>query len=173
MDLGKVYFFTATIKDWYPLLDKKGFKDILISSLKFLSNKGLIRIYGFVFMPNHIHLILENIEMNGKELPHASFLKFTSHQFLKNLSLNDPKALNNFKVNESNKLHSFWQRDSLAVEIYSEVVAYQKLDYIHNNPCRGKWMLVDNPVNYHFSSYEFYEYGIDRFGFLNHLGERL
>ena len=111
--------------------------------------------------------------MNGKELPHASFLKFTSHQFLKNLSLNDPKALNNFKVNESNKLHSFWQRDSLAVEIYSEVVAYQKLDYIHNNPCRGKWMLVDNPVNYHFSSYEFYEYGIDRFGFLNHLGERL
>jgi hypothetical protein len=30
MDLGKVYFFTATIRNWYPLLEKKEFKDILI-----------------------------------------------------------------------------------------------------------------------------------------------
>ncbi|WP_290506565.1 transposase [Algoriphagus sp.] len=117
-------------------------------------------------------MILENIEMNGKEMPHASFLKFTSHQFLSKLRDTDPHALKIFRVSESNKSHSFWQRDSLAIELFSEDVAIQKLNYIHNNPCQGKWMLAADPVDYYFSSYKYYESGIDRFGFLNHLGER-
>jgi len=38
------------------------------------------------------------------------------------------------KLNAANKSHEFWQRDSLAIELYSQKVAYQKLDYIHLNP---------------------------------------
>lgn len=32
-------------------------------------------------MPNHIHLVWELMEPNEKESPHASFMKFTWHQF--------------------------------------------------------------------------------------------
>lgn len=78
-----------------------------------------------------------------------------------------------FKVDKSNKAHSFWQRNSLPIDIYSEKVIDQKLDYIHFNPCSGKWMLVDDPINYLYSSYEFYEKGIDSFGFLSPIGERI
>lgn len=31
-----------------------------------------------------------------------------------------------------NKKHEFWQRDSLAIHLYSREVAFQKLKYIHN-----------------------------------------
>ena len=36
----------------------------------------------------------------------------------------------------------------------------QKLDYIHNNPCAGKWNLADCPENYVHSSAGFYYQGV-------------
>lgn len=173
MELGRIYFFTATIHNWLPLLNKDSYKEIIILSLKFLITKDLIRIYGFVIMPNHIHLIWELLEMNGKESPHSSFLKFTGHEFLKKLRNEDGKFLEKFKVELANKEYSFWQRDSLPIEIYSTEVIFQKLEYLHNNPCKGKWMLANSPVDYRYSSFEFYETSIDRFGILTHIGERL
>ncbi|WP_026951457.1 transposase [Algoriphagus mannitolivorans] len=173
MELEKVYFFTATIKEWNTLLEKDVFKRIVLESLQFLSSKKLIKVYGFVIMPNHIHLIWEMLELNGKESPHTSFLKYTAHKFLKTLKEKDPTYLKFFEVNEQNKAHLFWQRNSLPIEIYSPKVIFQKLEYIHNNPCRGKWMLSESPDLYPFSSYEFYETGRDRFNFLNHIGERI
>ena len=35
----------------------------------------------------------------------------------------------------------------------------QKLDYIHHNPVKGKWNLVDDFTNYQHSSTGFYELG--------------
>jgi putative transposase len=173
MEFGRIYFFTATIHNWFPLLIDESFKEIIISSLKFLKTKGLVRIYGFVIMPNHIHLIWELLEMNGKESPHSSFLKFTGHQFLKKLRNENLRLLEKFKVDLVNKDYEFWQRDSLSIEIYSTEIIFQKLEYLHNNPCKGKWMLVKSPVDYRYSSFKFYETGIDRFGILTHIGERL
>jgi len=173
MELDKIYFLTATIHLWIPLLQKNSFKEIIISSLKYLVEKKCLKIYGFVIMPNHIHLIIENIEMNGKELPHASFFKFTSHSFLNKLRQESPDLLSRFTVDEANKSHEFWQRDSLRVELFNPHVVYQKLDYIHNNPCQKKWMLAFEPILYRYSSFIFYESGTDTFGFLNHIGDRL
>ena len=130
-------------------------------------------VYGFVIMPNHLHIIWEMKEMNGKELPHASFLKFKGHQFLQKLKIEDQMLLSRFQVDHANRDHSFWQRDSYAIELYQPKVIFQKLKYIHKNTCKGKWLLVDNPVDYGFSSFEFYETGKDKFGFLTHIGERL
>jgi len=173
MELNKLYFFTATLKDWIPLFENKDYKEILVKSLKYLNSRDLIRVYGIVIMPNHIHMIWEMLEMNGKESPHTSFLKFTGHEFLRKVRKENPGKLSEFVVDEVNKSHSFWQRDSLDIEIFTPKVVFQKLEYIHNNPCRGKWMLAENPVSYQYSSLEFYETGRDRFGFLTHIGERI
>lgn len=124
-------------------------------------------------MPNRIHFIWERLEMNGKGSPYTSFLKFTGHQFLQKLRKKDLKLLEKFKVDLANKDHSFWKRDSLPIELYTQKVLFQKLEDIHNNPCRGNWMLADSPLYYNYSSYEFYETDEDQFGFLTHIGERL
>jgi len=116
-------------------------------------------------MPNHIHLIWKLKKLDGKELPHASFLKFTSHTFKAEL-INKPEKLSEFYVDEANKEFNFWQRDSLAIELYTRKVAFQKLDYIHNNPLAEQWNLCTSPKDYPYSSAAFYETEIDNFGFL-------
>lgn len=44
--------------------------------------------------------------------------------------------------------------------IYSEKFLFQKIDYIHHNPVKGKWCLVDDYINYEHSSASFYMKGI-------------
>ncbi|EAZ80891.1 transposase [Algoriphagus machipongonensis] len=173
MELNKVYFFTSTIRNWIPFLKSDFRKDIIISSLKHLSDKNCIKVYGFVVMPNHIHLIIECLKLNGKEMPHASFLKFTGHECLKLIRANSYTILEKFRVKSTKKNYEFWKEDSMKIELYSPEIAIQKLDYIHNNPCQKKWMLSEDPISYDYSSFQFYETGKDRFGFLNNISERI
>jgi REP-associated tyrosine transposase len=173
MELNKVYFFTATVKEWIPLFNRNECTEIVIESLKYLVNKKSIKLYGFVIMPNHIHLLWEMLEMNGKELPNASFMKFTSHQFLKYLRGNNIELIQKFKVDLETRNYQFWQRDAMTFEAYSPNVIHQKLEYIHNNPVQGKWMLCKSPIEYEYSSANFYETGKDDFNMLTHIGDRL
>ena len=46
------------------------------------------------------------------------------------------------------------------------------MDYIHQNPLQEKWNLAQTPEKYYFSSAQFYEEGIDNFGFLTHYRDR-
>ncbi|UAY53254.1 transposase [Ferruginibacter albus] len=165
--LNNVYFLTATIHKWRPLLDENDNKGVIVDYLKKLSEEKLISVYGFVLMPNHFHLIWSQDKMNGKETPQGSLLKYTAHTFLKQLKLENRSFL--YEVISGNKKHEIWQRDSLSIEIYSRKVAKQKLAYIHSNPVSGKWQLAKDYLDYHFSSARFYEYAQDDFGFLHNL----
>ncbi|MBK8609295.1 MAG: hypothetical protein IPL84_04945 [Chitinophagaceae bacterium] len=49
-------------------------------------------------MPNHIHLLWEQLKMNGKEFPKNSFEKFTAHNFKKKLKIENPELLKQFLV---------------------------------------------------------------------------
>lgn len=142
-------------------------KKLMIAYLKKLSSEGLLTIYAFVLMPNHIHIIWKQNKLNGKETPQGSFLKYTAHEFLKTLKINNQSYL--YEVNVANKKHEIWQRDSLSIEIYSRSVAIQKLNYIHCNPISKKWLLAKDDLSYYFSSARFYENSIDEFGFMVNL----
>ena len=164
---NKIYFFTATIHKWLPLLLKNNNQQLIIDYLKKLSDEGFITVYAFVLMPNHVHIIWHQNKLNGKETPQGSFLKYTAHEFLKTLKISGQSVL--YEVNAANKKHEIWQRDSLSIEIYSRAVAMQKLQYIHFNPVSKKWELAKDDLEYYFSSARFYETGVDEFGFLTNL----
>ena len=70
---GEIFFWTATINKWQRLLWKDEYKNIIVSSLQYLSEAGKIDVFAFVIMPNHIHLIWRVNEMNGKETAQGSF----------------------------------------------------------------------------------------------------
>jgi REP element-mobilizing transposase RayT len=78
MEFDQVYFWTDTIKDWKLLLKQDKYKALIISSWQELVKRNQVVIYAFVIMPNHLHVVWEMREPNGKEMPHASFNKFTS-----------------------------------------------------------------------------------------------
>jgi REP element-mobilizing transposase RayT len=173
LQLKEVYFWTDTIKDWRILLSDDLYKEIIIECWQELVERRKITIYGFVIMPNHLHVIWEMMEKNGKEMPHASFNKFTSHQFLKNLQLGTPSWVMPYKVEDDpERKHRFWQRDPLAIKMFSRKVVEQKLEYIHLNPLQEKWNLTIRPENYRWSSARFYETGEDEFKMITHYTDR-
>lgn len=79
IDIGEIFFWTSTINNWQRLLLNDEYKKVIINSLTYLSDLGKIDVFGFVIMPNHIHLIWRINEMNGKETSQGSFLKYTAH----------------------------------------------------------------------------------------------
>jgi hypothetical protein len=54
------------------------------------------------------------------------------------------------------KLHDIFESSFDWKECYSDGFIEQKLNYIHENPCRGKWDLVKQPCEYIHSSAKFY-----------------
>jgi REP element-mobilizing transposase RayT len=83
INLGEIYFWTATINNWHKLLLQDKYKDIVIESLQYLSDNNKVDVFAFVVMPNHIHLIWRTKELNRKETAQGSFLKYTAHAFKK------------------------------------------------------------------------------------------
>ncbi|GGH19400.1 transposase [Mucilaginibacter phyllosphaerae] len=168
MELGVVYFYTVAIVDWIHLLKTDKFKFLILDILIYLSEKQKLKIYSFVIMHNHIHIIWENVAMNGKEMPYVSFMKFTGHQFLHELrNTNDP-LLAKFKMHGNDRDHKFWQSDGMPKIMESRKVLEQKLDYIHLNPLQEHWNLTNDPNDYFFSSCSFYELEDRKFSWLTH-----
>jgi putative transposase len=168
---GILTYFTATNLYWKPLLEKDYYKDIVVNSLRFFVEKNELTLYGFVIMPNHMHLLMEISKMcQRKDLQH-SLMSFTAHEFKKDLLIKDPVKLEEYYVGNSDREYQFWERNPLPVEIFSREVAEQKLNYIHQNPLHEKWNLVKRPEDYYYSSAKFYKTGIDDFGMLTHYGE--
>lgn len=62
-----------------------------------------------------------------------------------------------YAVTAHNKRFEFWQRDSLAVHLYTKEVAFQKLDYVHANPTAEQWQLAKDPCDYKYSTAKFYK----------------
>jgi putative transposase len=95
---------------------------------------------------------------------------YTAHAFKKMLK-EDMSALSKYAVDVNNKRYEFWQRDSLAIHLYTKEVMFQKLDYIHRNPVAERWQLAANTCDYYFSSSKFYETGKKEFAFLKDVRE--
>jgi putative transposase len=172
IEIGKIYFWTATINNWQCLLQEDKYKQVVIDSLSHLTTTGKIDVFAFVIMPNHIHLIWRIKELNGKEMPHVSFLKFTAHEFKKLLMAEGGEGkLVSYRVNAVNKKYEFWQRDSLAVHLYTKEVSFQKLNCIHYNPSTEHWNLASDSCGYKYSTARFYQMGIKDYVFVKDLRE--
>ncbi|MEP0711398.1 transposase [Algoriphagus sp.] len=172
MEFDRVYFWTDTVKDWKSIFHNDEYKSLIVSSMGELVRRGNLVVYGFVIMPNHLHLIWEMKEMNGKETPVASFNKFTSHSIAKKLKEDNLNLAADFQVEESDRKVRIWKRDPLAVLMDTKKKVEQKLEYVHLNPLQNHWNLCSTPEEYVWSSAEFYAHGVDRFGFLTDYRDR-
>jgi putative transposase len=168
MDAQICYFYTDSIYQFRNLLTDDNCKMIVIRSFQYLVTNELVKIFGYVIMPNHIHILWNILRANGKESPAGSFAKYTAHEFKRYLMIENPGLLMDFKSEKPDRNYQFWKRDPLAIQMSSENIFISKLDYIHNNPVREKWMLSEYPEQYRWSSAKFYLTGFDEFGILSH-----
>jgi len=122
-------------------------------------------------VPNHIHLLWRILPSWKLQEVQRDFMKFTGQKIKYDLIQNHPHVLERFYVGLKDRQYQFWERNSLSKFLTSREIVEQKLDYIHNNPVQGKWMLADCAFNYHFSSIRFYESDETQFDFLSHYME--
>jgi len=94
------------IKDWRHLLKEDEMKKVILESFQWLVQHELVYIYGYVIMPNHIHVLWEQLKMNDKETPKESFEKYTDHVFLKQLK-KDGEKLNDYKTDQKDRNYIF------------------------------------------------------------------
>jgi REP element-mobilizing transposase RayT len=158
-----LFFTTATILNWYPLLRDDYNKEIVIDAFRFAVQQKRARIWAFVIMDTHIHLIWEILDPFTLAGVRRDMLKYIS-QTIKNslVAKGETHIWEKFIVNKKDRYIQIWKKRPLSVEILYESVLQQKLDYIHRNLYR-KGM---NDVAYKYSSACFYATGIRNWDFL-------
>ena len=159
------YFFTATILEWKHLLKPDKFKDIIISSLIYMAESNRMKIFGFVIMSNHIHVIWQNLPPYNQNENQLSFMKYTAQMILKELKSYHPEVLKHFEVNLKDRKYQIWQRNPLSIEIRTSSVSNQKLTYIHENPIKAG--LCPTIIDYKYSSAKYYELNQSEWVFLS------
>jgi REP element-mobilizing transposase RayT len=160
-------FITITCLDWKPLLADDSFKDIIIGSLDFLTKIQRLRIYAFVIMSNHFHLIWQMLGDHKRRDVQRDFLKFTAQQILVKLQSGNSPLRNELQVNKADRKFQVWQRNALAIPLWTDKVIWQKLEYIHANPVHAG--LCRHAELYEYSSAAFYLRGDRRWSFLTHI----
>ena len=156
-----IYFITFTCHQWLPLIEIiKGY-DLVYKWFDVLSARGH-SVTGYVIMPNHLlmHYVwvgqsLNTVVANGKR-----FMAYDIIRRLGDQQQDQLLAKLAFAVCPSDrkrgKKHEVWINSFDVKQCRTEKFLLQKLHYIHNNPCTGKWKLAKCSIDYPHSSALFY-----------------
>lgn len=153
---GQPHFVTCTVSKWMPVFLDASFSSILLKSLDFLLSSTDMRLYGFIIMPNHIHMIVSSIQLQNKI---SRFKSYTARKCIDLLIAGERvNILHNFELQDQNRrdsrMYHFWVEGCHPELIQGETMMRQKLEYIHKNPVRAG--LVDTEEEWRLSSYSNY-----------------
>jgi REP element-mobilizing transposase RayT len=147
-----VYFVSFAVQEWVDVFTRNDYKNILVDNLEYCQNNKGLEIFAWCIMSNHIHLIVR--AKDGYLLPNIlrDFKKFTSKAIINAISENSQESrkewlLEHFKTAEGIR---FWRGDNKPIELWSNNVIDQKIDYIHQNPVEEG--LVFKAEDYRYSS---------------------
>jgi REP element-mobilizing transposase RayT len=166
-ELFGTYFITITCHNWLHLFDITKSYETVYNWFDYLK-KNHHFINGYVIMPNHLHALISfsnsekkinRIVGNGKR-----FMAYDLVEKLNNtnneIMMHQLSDAVNISDKKRGKLHEVFEPSFNSKECFTEKFIIQKLDYIHFNPCVGKWNLSDCPENYIHSSAKYYNTGI-------------
>ena len=158
-----LYFITFTCFKWLRLIEEVNGYDLVYNWFDFLKIQNH-RIAGYVIMPNHIHVMIDfsktdksinKIIGDGKR-----FMAYSIVQRLK--EENKTTLLNKLEKgvtatgSSRGKKHEVWEESFDWKYCETTAFAYQKLIYMHNNPCTGRWNLAKDAMAYEHSSARYY-----------------
>jgi len=151
------HFITLTVLHWIPLFTRPESVEILINSFKHLQQSDNLKIYSFVILENHLHLVAssDNIATTIKK-----FKSFTAKELLKLLQKNNiTTVLEQLafykKAHKKETTYQVWQEGMQPKLIQDEKIMIQKIEYIHNNPVKRGY--VDEAQHWRYSSARVYE----------------
>ena len=159
------YYLTLTVVGWVDVFTRNNHKDALIDSLRYcIKNKGL-NVYAYCLMSNHLHMVVNCNEPFQLKDVVRDFKRHTVKTIIGQI-INAPESRREWMLREfaeegdknaRNKTYKFWQSGNHAIELFTEKFVWEKINYIHNNPVKEKF--VKNPREWLYSSASNYWYG--------------
>ena len=159
------YFLTLTVVGWVDVFTRQRHKDALIESLRYcIKNKGL-NVFAYCLMTNHLHMVVNCNEPFQLKDVVRDFKRHTVKTIIGQI-INAPESRREWMLREfaeegvknaRNKTYKFWQSGNHAIELFTEKFVWEKINYIHNNPVKEKF--VKNPQEWFYSSASNYWYG--------------
>jgi len=146
------HFLTCTVLNWIPLFTRPATVEIILEALAHRQQENGWRVYGYVILENHLHIVVQAAELQ-QEL--ARFKSFTARRLIDYLEENGTeRLLKQFswfkKQHKSDRHYQLWEEGSHPQLIENDVVLRQKLDYIHQNPVKRGY--VDLAEHWRYSS---------------------
>ncbi|UFH59972.1 REP-associated tyrosine transposase [Sulfurovum mangrovi] len=153
------HFVTCTILHWIPIFTRKESVGIILDTLKFLQKQEDFKLYAYVILENHLHMVLQS---NNLQKTMESFKKFTANEILKLLKKENVSTLLEQlkfykKAHKREKEYQIWEEGYQTKLIQTDAMMKSKIDYIHQNPVKRGY--VDEAVHWRYSSAKNYEGG--------------
>src|SRR5690348_13214261 len=160
-----LYYITFTCYNWLPLFKLTNAYDIVYKWFNYLQTEKNIKTTAYVIMPDHLHCILffpsPDFSLN-KIISNAK--RFMAYEIIKRLketnqtvTLKQLQSAVTEKEKKKGQLHKVFEESFDAKSIDNKKFFLQKLNYIHLNPVRGNYKLVNDWRDYEHSSAGFYE----------------
>ena len=158
---GHLYYITTVVYDRLPIFTCPSFITPLYDSLNYYRHKQEFKLLGYVIMPDHIHLILWPFGQATVSEIMRDYKKFTARRIIRQAEVERREAWTAAFAQagqQTERSHNkVWQDSYWDVNIYTERLLRQKLNYVHRNPVRAG--LVGVPEEYPHSSYRSYVTG--------------
>lgn len=158
-----LYFVSFATVYWLDVFTRQVYFNVLAESVNYCRLEKGMELYAYCFMPSHIHFIFRSSNEQPTELLQA-FKKHTAKKVIKAIESNPQESRKDWLLwmfkragkkqsNVSN--YQFWQHHNKPIELWSESVIKQKIDYIHNNPVECGF--VTNSTDWKYSSARNYQ----------------
>ena len=147
-----LYFITSTTVEWIPIFYTETLFKIVIDSLIFCQKNKNLKVYVYVILENHFHLIVAGINLSNTI---QSLKRYTARQIIK-ISEKQKKflLLNQFlfykKRHKIQSKNQIWQEGFHMQLILNDRMLIRAVNYIHNNPVKRGY--VHKPEHWKYSS---------------------
>jgi REP element-mobilizing transposase RayT len=131
-------------------------KRLIVDSLDYVRLRGRFKLYAFVVMPNHIHIVIQCCADDPLENVIRDLKKQTADRLIRHYRAEDNQSVLDFLASTvkqpGKQRYRVWEDGYNAKDVFSPEFLRQKMSYIHNNPCQPHWNLVEHPEKYIWSS---------------------
>jgi len=159
-DPDHLYFVTSGTVQHRHLFRRDVMKRLVVDNLDCMRLRKRLKLYAFVVMPNHVHLIVQCRMEDPLADVVRDLKKRIADRLIRHYQVEDNQAALDFLASavarSSKQRYKVWEDGYNAKDIFSAEFLRQKMNYVHNNPCQPRWNLVEHPEDYAWSSARFY-----------------
>ena len=149
-----LHFITCSCYHRLPFLKSAKARDRFLSILEQTRQRYRFVVVGYVVMPEHIHLLINEPEVGNPSIVMQVLKQRTARALLPRRKRNDPRQCELFGEQPR---RVFWQARFYDFNVWTTRKRIEKLRYMHRNPVKRG--LVASPEQWRWSSYRFYLFG--------------